>query len=158
MLSINGDFKGNMLPHRYLNIPLGRATVISYDETSPKQSPIPADCFYTRREYNPSHGFVTVCTTLVVSIFIPLNVSRSPLLKKASRACVGGPTIPMNRIPCISALASGVNDGFTRAACKKTDIFRTSRLTNATKSPWISPGRELGGSLQTFCAWPARQS
>jgi len=37
----------------------GRATVISYDETSPMQNPIPADCFYTRREYNSSYGFVT---------------------------------------------------------------------------------------------------
>jgi hypothetical protein len=54
-------------PHRYLNTPLGRATVIRYDETSPLQNPIPADCFYTRREYNSSHGFITVCMTLVLN-------------------------------------------------------------------------------------------
>jgi hypothetical protein len=82
----------------------------------------------------------------------------SPLLMEALRASVGGHTTPMNRIPCISALASAVDDGFTRAACKKTDISRASRRTNVPKSSWIFPEHELGGSLQTFSAWPAYQS
>ena len=44
----------------YLNLLLGRATVVDYDDTSSVEEPIPFEYFYTRRTYNSVLGSFSV--------------------------------------------------------------------------------------------------